>query len=87
MVLYDLVKSDVVILDENTTLLKSNNMFIKIDEDESNHHMAYLYYDHNAEKWIRSGKVAGRSFAKRHKEHERKAKEKYPTSKFYRERF
>ncbi len=41
---------------------------------------AYLYFDDN--RWIRSGKVVGRSFRARHKEHE--AASKKGSSRFYR---
>ena len=43
---------------------------------------AYIYYDSNDGKWIRSGKVTRRSFSDRHTEHQ-KAAGKQQTSKFY----
>ena len=84
MTLYDLVKDSVEVLDENACLLKGNDKFILISEDEANKHGAYLYFDNNDLKWIRSGKVTGRPFAKREKEHKAKAKARFCTSKFYR---
>ena len=58
--------------------------YIKVSEEDVNKHGAYLYYDSNDEKWIRSGKVTGRSFATRDHEHKKKASAKFLSSKFYR---
>ena len=67
MVLYDHVKEDIQCLDNTTTLLKSIQNFVIVGEDEESMQGAYLYYDTNDEKWIRSRKVTGRSFLDRHK--------------------
>lgn len=44
----------------------------------------YLYYDRDAMRWIRSGKVGERGFAKRHEDHEKNAKKaNHNNSNFY----
>ena len=83
MVLYDHVKEDIQCLDNTTLLLKSIQNFVIFGEDEERMQGAYLYYDTNDEKWIRSGKVTGRSFLDRHKEHKKKASQSEATSRFY----
>ena len=70
-------------LDENACLLKGPDKYIILSENESNKHGAYLYWDTNDLKWIRSGKVTRRPFAKREQEHKAKAKARFCTSKFY----
>ena len=72
MTLYDMVKDKVIMLDENSTLLKSKDNYILVGADESNKHGAYLYYDNNDEKWIRSGKTTGNPFIVRHQAHAKK---------------
>ena len=84
MTLYDLVKDDIITLDDNSTLLKSINNYILVGPDEQNKHGAYLYYDMNDEKWIRSGKTTGKPFIARHNAHLKAAGEAVPTSRFYR---
>ena len=49
MAMYDLVKNDVMVLDESATLLRTSNKIIQVGVDESNMHGAYLYYDTNDE--------------------------------------
>ena len=66
---YDLAKDDVYALDENATLLRSSSKFIKVGQDEANMHGAYLYFDKNDEKWIRSGKTTGNPFSFRNEAH------------------
>ena len=84
MVRYDLVKNDVLALDENATLLRSCTKFIKVGVDEASMHGAYLYFDTNDEKWIRSGKTTGNPFSARNATHARSAKQDILTSTFYR---
>ena len=57
--------------------------FVIVGEDEEGMQGAYLYYDTNDEKWIRSGKVTGSSFLDRHKDHKKKASQSEATSRFY----
>ena len=83
MVLFDHVKRDLSCLDESTTLLSVPHNYLMIANVESNLQGAYLYYDMNDNKWIRSGKVTGRGFDVRHKEHQKKAKCHNHQSKFY----
>ena len=83
MVLFDHVKRDLSCLDESTTLLSTHGNYLMIANVESNLQGAYLYYDMNDNKWIRSGKVTGRGFDVRHKEHQKKAKCHNHQSKFY----
>ena len=71
-------------LDENSTLLKSKNNYILVGAEELNKHGAYLYYDNNDEKRIRSGKTTGNPFLVRHQAHAKKAAEMIASSKFYR---
>ena len=84
MARYDLIKNDVLALDESATLLRSCTKFIKVGVDQANMHGAYLYFDTNDEKWIRSGKTTGNPFSKRNAAHARSAKQSILTSTFYR---
>jgi len=68
------IKSDLECLEADSTLLGSENNFCLATNDESKQQGAYLYYDQNDRKWIRSGKVINRSFAIRHLEHSKGAK-------------
>ena len=67
MMLYDHVKHDLQCLDEDATILCQPKNFLMVSNVEANLQGAYLYYDHNNEVWIRSGKVTGRGFTVRHK--------------------
>ena len=83
IVLSDHVKEDISCLDNNATLLKTAIFFVKVEGDEIVKQGAYLHYDNNDGKWIRSGKVTGRGFTIRQAEHLKKAKAKSATSRFY----
>lgn len=71
MVLADHVNTDLSCLDDTKSPLanKYNNKFI-LCASFSNREGTYLYYDNNLDEFIRSGKVCGRVFLERHKEHE-----------------
>jgi hypothetical protein len=70
MILNCHIKSDLEFLDTDATLLGSENNFCMATNDESKQQGAYLYFDSNDNRtYIRSGKVTGCSFAKRHLEH------------------
>lgn len=84
MTLYNLVKDDVITLDDNSTLLKRRNHYIVVGPDDQNKHGAYLYYNNNDKKWIRSGKTTGKPFIVWHNVHWKAAAEAFATSKFYR---
>ena len=47
MTLYDVVKDEVLMLDENSTLLKSKKNYILVGADKLKKHGAYLYYKNN----------------------------------------
>lgn len=68
------IKPDLEFLEADKTLLGSENNFCLATNDESKQQGAYLYFDTNNRTYIRSGKVTGRSFAKRHSEHCKGAK-------------
>ena len=68
------IKPDLEFLEADKTLLGSENNFCLATNDESKQQGAYLYFDTNNCTYIRSGKVTGRSFAKRHSEHCKGAK-------------
>lgn len=72
MVLFDHVKRDLSCLDEATTLLSIPGNYLMIANVETNLQGAYLYYDMNDNKLIRSGKVTGRGLDVRHKEHKKR---------------
>ena len=52
-------------------------------EEEKHKQGAYLYFDTNNDSWIRSGKVTGRGFSIRHREHQKRAASKRTVSRFY----
>ena len=54
MVFFDHVKRDVSCLDEATTLLSTPRNYLLTANVESDLQGAYLYYDLNDERWIRS---------------------------------
>ena len=84
MTLFNHVKKDLECMqDISSTLLGGKNQFVKVEEKESNLQGAYLYYDTNDGKWIRSGKVTRRSFGVRHAEHVKKSESKRTTSTLY----
>eukprot|EP00978_Attheya_sp_CCMP212_P033101 scaffold132120_cov86-Attheya_sp.AAC.1 len=67
-------KNDLSCLGEEKTLLANANSFMLATSDAArNLEGAYLYFDSNDGIHVRSGKVSGRSFADRHKEHKVKA--------------
>ena len=47
-------------------------------------HGAYLYFDNNDEKWIRSGKTTGNPFSFRNEAHAKSAEKEILTTTFYR---
>ena len=84
MTLFDHVKKDLECMqDISSTLLGNLNQFVKVEEKESKLQGAYLYYDSNDGKWIRSGKVTRRGFRVRHEEHAKKSETQRTTSTFY----
>ena len=88
MVLMQHVKQDIKCLDENTTLLTTPQSFkwiSNINQSIINNIGAYLYFDINDHKWVRSGKSTGSGgFISRHKQHEKLSKwQKGASSKFY----
>ena len=83
MILFGHIKEEIDCLGDNSTLLKSAEYFIPAENEQSKLQGAYLHFDKNDEKWIRSGKVTGRGFDMRNKEHMKCANEKYPTQSFY----
>ena len=83
MVLFDHMKHDLRCLDEVTTLLSTPRNYLLTANVESNLQGAYLYYDLNDEKGIRSDEVTGRGFDVRYKEHHQKSKYNTHQSKFY----
>ena len=66
MVLFDHMKHDLRCLDEVTTLLSTPRHYLLTANIEWSLQSAYLYYDLNDEKLIRSGKVTGRILDVRH---------------------
>jgi hypothetical protein len=66
------VKEDLTCLGTKCLLSNVNN-FVPACNEQENLEGCYLYHDSNDGEWIRSGKVTNRSFATRHKEHERAA--------------
>ena len=83
MILMGHIKIDLNCLDNNTTLLKSCDNFEAVNDNHVNKQGAYLYFDTNNNSFIRSGKVTGREFMKRHMEHQKMAGSDQPTSIFY----
>jgi hypothetical protein len=84
MVLCEHVKSSLTCLDETKCLLTPLNIKFLACELYNNHIGAYLYYDNNLGEYIRSGKVSGEGFGKRHEQHLQKAKKSgIPESDFY----
>ena len=83
MILFGHIKEEIDCLGDNSTLLKSAEYFIQAENEQSKLQGAYLHFDKNDEKWIHSGKVTGRCFDMRNKEHMKCANEKYPTQSFY----
>lgn len=84
MVMVDHVKHDLSCLDESQPLLSHNCQKILLCESFPTREGAYLYYDTNRGEFVRSGKVSGRGFAARHKEHETQSKKTNKTnSTFY----
>ena len=85
MILSNHIKDEIDCLDSNTTLLKRGEyFFITAENEEAKKQGVYLHYDTNDGKWIRSGKVTGRGFDARNKEHRKYAAAKHATSRFYR---
>ena len=85
MVLSGHVKTDLSCLNETKSLLSPDqNKFLLVSESYEEHEGAYLYFDANNWEFIRSGKVCGRGFKKRHNEHAKKAATAVnPESDFY----
>ena len=57
MALYGYMKDKISVLSENTTLLKSSQLYISVNENDNMQQGAYLYFDSNYEKWVRSRKA------------------------------
>lgn len=83
MVLVDHVKSDLSCLDETQCLLTHNQNRLLLCQSFNDYEGAYLYWDTNNGRFIRSGKVCGRGFHARHSEHLREAGKNNPKSDFY----
>lgn len=66
MVIVDHVKTDLKCLDEYDSLLSHCTHKFMLSATYPNREGAYLYYDTNLGEFIRSGKVSGRGFEKRH---------------------
>jgi hypothetical protein len=69
MILFSHVKEDLECLDATDSLLAPVRNFLLATNAEAQLEGAYLYEDKNRGKWVRSGKVIGRSFAVRGGEH------------------
>ena len=84
MTLLGHIKTDLQCIDSTTTLLRSKDNFVRVSNTKSQQEGSYLYYDTNNSIWIRSGKVTGRGFDKRHSEHKNMSKQNgCNESKFY----
>ena len=66
-------------------LLLSSTAFTKIDNTNCGREGCYLFYDKFKQRWIRSGKVAGKTvnFQSRYKQHLSSARQRTRSSKFY----
>ena len=84
MLLMDHVKYDLFCIHKDTTIMKMRESFFETnDEKQTEKQDAYIYfYTHNS-VWIGSGKVTGRFFLVRHKEHLIEASTEHATSCFY----
>lgn len=83
MVLQGHVKRDLTCLGEGRSLLAGSGNFVSCSALAAmDREGAYLYFDTNDECFIRSGKVSGRPFSDRHKEHAEGAR-KGDGSRFY----
>ena len=70
MILFDHIKGDISCLNEMSCLLStSTHNFLMCTNEEANLQGCYLYFDSNDLVFVRSGKVTGRGFSKRHEEH------------------
>ena len=83
MVMVDHVKTDLKCLDKYDSLLSHCTHKFMLSATYPNHEGAHLYYDTNLGEFIRSGKVSGRGFEKRHDEHKAKSKMSNASSNFY----
>ena len=84
MVMLGHIKLDLECMrDITSTLLTNPDKYLPAEGYEKDLQGAYLYYDSNDSKWIRSGKVTRRGFAVRHSEHAKKAACRRTTSSFY----
>jgi hypothetical protein len=83
MVMVDHVKTDLKCLDEYDSLLSHCMHKFMLSATYPNREGAYLYYDTNLGEFIRSGRVSGRGFEKRHEEHKAKSKMANASSNFY----
>ena len=83
MVMVDQVKTDLKCLDEYDSLLSRCMHKFMLSATYPNCEGAYLYYDTNLGEFIRSGKVSGRGFEKRHDEHKAKSNMANASSNFY----
>ena len=84
LVLSGHVKKDVSCLNGRDSLLVTDSSCYVRCCDMPDKEGAYLYMDTVRQVFVRSGKVAGRGFLDRHKDHLRGAKESRPLSTFYR---
>jgi GT2 family glycosyltransferase len=73
MILFNHVKEDLKCLDATDSLLAPISNFLLATNAEAQLEEAYLYKDKNRGKWVRSGKVIGRTYAVRGGEHAKAA--------------
>ena len=83
MVMVDHVKTDLKCLDEYDSLLSHCMHKFMLSATYPNCEGACLYYDTNLGEFIRSGKVSGHGFEKRHDEHKAKSNMANASSNFY----
>ena len=84
LVLSGHIKSDLECLNERDSLLITDSSRYIECSDCPDNEGAYLYFDSVRQVFVRSGKVGGRGFIERGDEHLKGAKEKRPSSRFYR---
>ena len=83
MVLSEHVKEDLSVVSRNDDLLTMNQSRFRQCCDVPTREGAYLYFDRNNHRFIRSGKVTRRGFNVRHKEHLKASQEAQSSSNFY----
>jgi hypothetical protein len=84
MVLTDHVRPNLQFVDDSECILSNDSNKFTPSGRFPLRSGGYLYYDRDAMRWIRSGKVGERGFAKRHEDHEKNAKKaSHNNSNFY----